>query len=94
MVLECAYRGDSGFIPAGGFGADGEYLRWLEADLVKANSERHIRPWIIFGGHRPLYEWIYGPLGPADPLVKAVEDLLYKYKVDLYISGHKHCACS
>eukprot|EP00976_Prorocentrum_cordatum_P008540 170577-Prorocentrum_minimum.AAC.1 len=80
-------RGDSGFIPAGGFGRDGELLAWLEADLAKADAERHLRPWVIVGGHRPLYEWIYLA---EDPLVKAVEDLFYKYHVDMYLCGHKH----
>src|SRR3546814_15045577 len=27
----------------------------LKADLEKANSERDVRPWIIVGGHRPIY---------------------------------------
>mmetsp|Transcript_1188 Transcript_1188/g.2355 ORF Transcript_1188/g.2355 Transcript_1188/m.2355 type:complete len:575 (-) Transcript_1188:542-2266(-) len=80
-------RGDSGFIPAGGFGRKGEFLEWLEADLAKADAERHLRPWVIVGGHRPLYEWIYLE---DDPLVKAVEDLFMKYHVDMYLCGHKH----
>lgn len=28
---------------------------WLQADLIKANQERHLRPWIIVYGHRPIY---------------------------------------
>jgi hypothetical protein len=33
----------------------GDQLSWLEADLAKANQNRHKRPWIIVGGHRPIY---------------------------------------
>ena len=43
-------------LPAGGFGAPGEYLRWLEADLAAANASRATRPWIVAGSHRPFAE--------------------------------------
>ncbi len=80
-----ADKGDSGVIPAGHFGADGEYLAWLEADLARADANRATRPWIFAGGHRPLYSG-----GTNGALQKAVEELFKKYKVDVYFSGHEH----
>eukprot|EP00927_Polykrikos_kofoidii_P040833 TRINITY_DN34830_c2_g1_i1.p1 TRINITY_DN34830_c2_g1~~TRINITY_DN34830_c2_g1_i1.p1 ORF type:complete len:548 (+),score=88.22 TRINITY_DN34830_c2_g1_i1:25-1644(+) len=79
--------------PAGHFAADGEYLRWLEADLDAANSRRSERPWVVAVGHRP---WIYGArdgkgLEKNDAAVKAAHaDLFEKYGVDLYMTGHQH----
>jgi BioD-like phosphotransacetylase family protein len=33
----------------------GNQLQWLEQDLARANQRRDTHPWIIVGGHRPLY---------------------------------------
>jgi len=74
--------------PCGGFGG-GKYkdqLEWLEADLIKANSERSIRPWIFAQGHHPLYQGA----SINKEYQAAVEDLFYKYGVDIYFSGHVH----
>ena len=74
---------DSGikYLKAGGFGVEGEFMKWLEADLAKADSERKDggRPWIVVGGHRPY--------NTAFPLAG---DLFTKYNVDLYFAGHSH----
>jgi len=80
------HRGDSGLLPAGGFGTDGEYLAWLEADLAAANASRGTRPWIFAGGHRPVYD----DEGAEKAQQAAVEALFQKYGVDVYFSGHKH----
>ena len=67
-------------LPAGGFGADGEYLAWVEADLKRADAARKAgtgRPWLIAGGHRPF---------PRDEL----QPLFDKYGVDAYFAGHGH----
>jgi predicted phosphodiesterase len=83
--------GDGGSIvglKAGHFGADGEYLRWLEADLQAAVANRAERPWIVAFGHRT---WFY-----HDHQIKEAEttqplrDLYEKYGVDLYLAGHVH----
>ena len=81
-------HGDSGLLPAGGFGRDEkEYLDWLEADLKAANASRAERPWIFAGGHRQMY----GTGNSIEPnLQNAVEELFQKYGVDVYFSGHKH----
>ncbi|KAK3914980.1 Acid phosphatase type 7 [Frankliniella fusca] len=76
---------------------------WLENDLKMANhpANRTIRPWIITLGHRPMYcsnkddddctriknRLRYG----ITPLrLFALEDLFYKYSVDLEIWAHEH----
>mmetsp|Transcript_8792 Transcript_8792/g.11923 ORF Transcript_8792/g.11923 Transcript_8792/m.11923 type:complete len:433 (+) Transcript_8792:179-1477(+) len=82
-------KGGGPHFPAGSFALPGEQLAWLEVDLQAANTPqaRALRPWLIVGGHRPIYdkEYLQG-----DPVQQALEGLLTKYKVDLYICGHKH----
>lgn len=76
------------FCPSGSFAPDGEYLKWLEADLSKANMNREERPWIVTMGHRP---WLHDAVVSADPAVEAAHaKLLEKYGVDLMLFGHKH----
>lgn len=70
-------------LPCGGFG---NQLEWLEADLIAANQNRAVRPWIFVQGHHPLYQ---GDSVNAD-FQTAVEELFYKYQVDVYFSGHVH----
>lgn len=83
--------GDSGSVvglPAGHFAPDGEYLKWLEADLAAANANRAKRPWIVALGHRT---WVHkdGDL-VEDAVAKAHKGLFMKYGVDLYLAGHQH----
>ncbi|KAB1274120.1 Acid phosphatase type 7 [Camelus dromedarius] len=75
-------------------------FHWLESDLQKANQNRVARPWIITMGHRPMYcsnadlddcTWHEskvrkGLLGKFYGL----EDLFYKYGVDLQLWAHEH----
>lgn len=70
------------FLPAGHFAPEGEYIRWLEADLKAASEARAAGTgprWIIAGGHRP-----YGAAGSGHT------DLFEKYGVDMYFAGHAH----
>ena len=66
------------WFPSGSFAADGEYMRWLEADLAAAKAQGF--NWIIAGGHRPSEDF------DSDALLA----LFKKYGVDLYIVGHGH----
>lgn len=70
-------------LPCGGFG---DQLAWLEADLIKANENREQRPWIFAAGHRPIYHGT----SVNKELQAAVEELFYKYGVDVYFTGHVH----
>jgi hypothetical protein len=71
------------FFPCGGFQ---EQLKWLENDLIIANANRDKQPWIFAYGHRPIYQGNNTDVN----LQIAIEDLLYKYKVDIYFTGHVH----
>lgn len=70
-------------LPCGGFG---NQMAWLEQDLIAANANRAQRPWILVDGHRPMYS---GDTINAE-LQAAVEEMFYKYGVDVYFTGHEH----
>lgn len=67
---------------------------WLEADL--AAVDRSVTPWVVFGGHRPMY--INSDYGESDSsdlvvmqnLIENVEPMLMKYKANLAFWGHNH----
>jgi hypothetical protein len=69
--------------PCGGFP---EQLKWLEQDLIMANANREEQPWIFVYGHRPIYQGNNIDVN----LQVAMEDLFYKYNVDIYFVGHVH----
>jgi acid phosphatase type 7 len=71
------------YYPCGGFQ---EQLTWLENDLISANVNRNEQPWIFVYGHRPIYQGNNTDVN----LQAAMEDLFYKYKVDIYFIGHVH----
>ena len=63
---------------------------WLEKDLQSV--DRRSTPWLILAGHRPMYE---NEKYPSDYKVtvnirEALEDLIYKYQVDVGLWGHYH----
>jgi len=78
-----------------GYGPFGDQLAWLEADLQKAVANRALRPWIFVAGHRPIYSVTCmdsngNPTSSCKSLQDAIEDLLYKYQVDIFFAGHVH----
>lgn len=68
-----------------------EQYKWIEKDLKQVN--RSATPWIVLTSHRMMYT-TQG--GEAEDLVMSfhlrmeLEDLLFKYKVNLVITGHQH----
>jgi len=83
-----------------------EQYHWLEAQLQNANlaSERAVRPWVMALAHRPMYcstmDGYYGHCNNPNNPVRvglnnvtreySLEDLFYKYGVDLQFYGHEH----
>lgn len=67
---------------------------WLESDL--ASVDRGKTPWVVFGGHRPMY--INSDYGESDSsdlvvmqnLIEHVEPMLMKYKANFAFWGHNH----
>ena len=76
--------GSAQYHHSGPFGLPKQQLQFLEADL--ASVDRTVTPWLIVAGHRP---W-YATGKNCKPCQVAFEDLLYKYGVDLVVSGHIH----
>ncbi|XP_059007280.1 acid phosphatase type 7 isoform X2 [Mustela lutreola] len=75
-------------------------FHWLENDLQKANKNRAARPWIITMGHRPMYcsnadlddcTWHESKVRKGlRGKFYGLEDLFYKYGVDLQLWAHEH----
>lgn len=77
--------GGSAHLDSGPFGAPGQQLAFLEADL--ASVDRAVTPWVVVAGHRP---WYTTGTGGCTPCQEAFEAPLYRYGVDLAIFGHVH----
>lgn len=86
------HTGDSGikYMKAGRFGrTPDEYLTWLEKDLKEAAEMKNngTVQWIIAGSHRPIGDYDRVPSNKPNYYMK---DLMKKYNVDAYFSGHSH----
>ena len=71
----------------------GSMLQWLEADLQRANQTRDKWPWIVMINHSPIYcsNPNYQDVCSQDWYnFGAIDDLLFKYKVDAWVNGHTH----
>lgn len=71
-----------------------QYL-WLEKDLQ--SIDRTATPWVIFGGHRAMYlNSDYNTSATSSDgyvsalMVKNIEPLLWKYRVNVGFYGHNH----
>jgi len=66
---------------------------FIEQDLAAARNDPNI-VWLMVAGHRPYYSSDadeYGSHSPGGALLRYLEPLLIKYKVDLILTGHMHC---
>ncbi|WCJ34329.1 purple acid phosphatase 22 [Euphorbia peplus] len=70
------------------FDADSDQYKWLEADV--AQIDRKKTPWVIVLLHAPWYNTNLAHQGEGESMRKAMEELLYKARVDLVFSGHVH----
>jgi len=61
---------------------------WLEKDLASVDRSR--TPWLIVGGHRPMYSSFIGTDLIREKLQEYIEPLFYKYHVDLHLFAHIH----
>ncbi|KAM7468274.1 hypothetical protein LguiB_015836 [Lonicera macranthoides] len=70
------------------FDATSDQYKWLQADL--ANVDRSNTPWIFVLIHAPWYNSNLAHKGEGESMRKAMEELLYKAKVDIIFAGHVH----
>ena len=70
-------------------------LKWLAADLDKANEYRAERPWVVVAGHRPPYcsnvdHDCMSPYSAGETVRAALEDLFMSKGVDIGFFAHEH----
>ncbi|KAL9676533.1 hypothetical protein QQ045_004747 [Rhodiola kirilowii] len=70
------------------FDAESDQYKWLEADLAKV--DRKVTPWLIVLLHDPWYNTNAAHKGDGESMRKAMEEMLYKARVDMVFSGHVH----
>jgi tartrate-resistant acid phosphatase type 5 len=62
---------------------DPEQLKWLDETLAASKAR-----WKIVIGHHPIYSHSKRPYNTS--LIRRLEPLLVKHKVDVYLAGHDH----
>ncbi|KAL5976370.1 putative purple acid phosphatase 20 [Asimina triloba] len=70
------------------FDASSDQYRWLQDDLGRVDRGR--TPWLVALIHAPWYNSNSAHQGEGDPMRDAMEDLLYKARVDVVFAGHVH----
>ncbi|XP_062117572.1 purple acid phosphatase 22-like isoform X2 [Humulus lupulus] len=70
------------------FDTDSDQFRWLAADL--AGLDREKTPWVFVLVHAPWYNTNLAHQGEGESMRKALEELLYKARVDVVFAGHVH----
>ncbi|KAE8712256.1 Purple acid phosphatase 15 [Hibiscus syriacus] len=79
------------FVMLGGYAdynRSGDQYRWLKMDLEKV--DRKVTPWLVATWHPPWYSTYTAHYREAECMRVAMEDLLYKYGVDIVFNGHVH----
>jgi len=77
------------------FETGGEQWQFIKDDLERTASRRHITPWVVVWGHRPLYctdliTWESRCVEEATQYREWLEGLFHQYHVDAYLCGHNH----
>lgn len=72
------------------FESDSDQYKWLQADLAKIDRRR--TPWVFVLIHAPWYSTNEAHQGEyvSVGMKKAMEELLYKARVDVVFAGHVH----
>ncbi|KAF3441683.1 hypothetical protein FNV43_RR15598 [Rhamnella rubrinervis] len=70
------------------FEAESDQYKWLVNDLAKVDRKK--TPWIVVLLHAPWYNTNTAHQGEGESMRKAMEDLLYKSRVDVVFAGHVH----
>lgn len=70
------------------FDEHSQQYKWLEADL--GSIDRKKTPWVIVLLHAPWYNTNNAHQGEGESMRKAMEELLYKARVDVVFAGHVH----
>ncbi|CAI0423580.1 unnamed protein product [Linum tenue] len=65
-----------------------DQYKWLVADLD--GIDRTVTPWVVVSVHMPWYNTNYGHQGDGEGMRVAMEELLYKARVDVVFAGHVH----
>ncbi|EFJ19833.1 hypothetical protein SELMODRAFT_177278 [Selaginella moellendorffii] len=83
--------GGAHFIMLGGYidySNSSQQYAWLEKDLMSVDREE--TPWLIVAFHQPWYNSYKSHYREAECMRQSMEDLLYKFGVDIVFSGHVH----
>ncbi|KAM1692212.1 hypothetical protein ACFX2K_031854 [Malus domestica] len=67
--------------------SDDQY-KWLEKDLAKV--DRNVTPWLVAAWHPPWYSTYTAHYREEECMKVEMEDILYKYGVDIVFNGHVH----
>ncbi|KAG9458954.1 hypothetical protein H6P81_003462 [Aristolochia fimbriata] len=70
------------------FDKNSAQYRWLQNDLD--NVDRSKTPWLIVLIHAPWYNTNLAHQGEGESMRKAMEELLYRARVDIVFAGHVH----
>ncbi|KAL5784345.1 hypothetical protein ACOSQ2_006737 [Xanthoceras sorbifolium] len=68
------------------FDKSSDQYKWLERDL--GDVDREVTPWLVAAWHPPWYSTYSAHYRGAECMRVEMEDLLYKYGVDIVFNGH------
>ncbi|KYR01805.1 Purple acid phosphatase [Tieghemostelium lacteum] len=72
------------------YDSSSKQYHWLEKELIAANRQRDLYPWLIVSVHSPMYSSSSGHNGSDLIFRNEIEPLFQRYQVNLVLSGHDH----